>query len=587
MFHKTVLILFFLYFALNEGIAAMDLEQNLYPNQILNPLYNKDSIFSLTEELRVDEFVQDSNASYLFSSERVKQWQNVRIGEDTYIIGVRERGISLISLYRRQKSMFQVNEFLVDLNENINCATLFKTWSEQKKMFEANVVVVMKSPSKAVHWYTIKNYKMVLVTKWIHNFEIKEIIHMGKMNNKNVISFLEYFEENSFLKMYAYSINKNTPHIWLLELLPLEKYTTSIAVTYNLLYTVLATVQSDTKGMTFYRYENNCFDNCKFQKYATGGTMNALKVKSFSANGGKFFAVDGLPSKLISVSNDGSLQQVAEFRGINQLMILKVPTNQDDVIILGKNISNVEVFTLSKLNNKWINRPAPPCLELGNEQTNTYQANLDQCLKELQWDGATFVVAGDNPTLIFPGDKVKIVHVMYSVRSTVPQPPLDLYWLTNLRQDFQGTWDKLHNGLNSLLNQRSKSNDDSNWKSLCEMTKELDKLVQLVHSSRAKLNELQCSQNEYNSSNEENEDITNRIIKYSDDEDELADRKGKDKSRILKELTVTSKFSRFPYHNKISSDMDDYPYENHENLTPLHTMIARMMNELDGVKIMK
>lgn len=51
-------------------------------------------------------------------------------------------------------------------------------------------------------------------------------------------------------------------------------------------------------------------------------------------------------------------------------MVISFPTNREDVIVLGKNSSkNVDVYTYSIIENAWLKRISPPCLESNDEQT--------------------------------------------------------------------------------------------------------------------------------------------------------------------------------------------------------------------------
>ncbi|XP_073980946.1 female sterile (1) Nasrat isoform X2 [Rhodnius prolixus] len=538
---ETKFLILFSFFFGNEATAEW--EKNIYPNQILPPFYEED-IFSIREEMYVDELVQDRNASQFFTSNGVKKWQTLTIGGDIYLIGERKQGITLISLNRRQNSLFQINELPIDFNGEISTSIAFKAWSNQHQKFEAYIIIVQQPSTNSVQWFRINNFKLELVSKWTHDFTIKKIIHTEEENNLNFISFFECFEEKCWLNSYAYNFEQSTPHIWLLERLPLEMHTVSIAVVVTDHVGIIATVQSDTNGLTLYIYKKSCIKNCRYKEYAKVSRINATKVEAFSAYGNKYLAVSGSPSKLISINSDGVLGQVTSLYGITELMVISFPTNREDVIVLGKNSSkNVDVYTYSIIENAWLKRISPPCLESNDEQTYN-QGNISgaaECLGRKQWSGATAIFANELPTIVFPGKKIEIIHVICSLRSSsTTQSSIDYVWLTKLGHQFQDGWRRFQTGLDTLLRTSSRNHiklgeNEINWNSVCDMNEELDKMTKLLHTTRLKLNSIDCSKEIKKPSyaNERDADVKNGIIvSYRDFKQELEEDTDKIKGKF-------------------------------------------------------
>lgn len=72
---------------------------------------------------------------------------------------------------------------------------------------------------------------------------------------------------------------------------------------------------------------------------------------------------------------------------------------------------------------------------------NVFLGNISgaaECLGRKQWSGATAIFANELPTIVFPGKKIEIIHVICSLRSSsTTQSSIDYVWLTKLGHQFQ------------------------------------------------------------------------------------------------------------------------------------------------------
>nr|BAN21322.1 unknown secreted protein [Riptortus pedestris] len=446
---------------------------NAVDSKFSNFYYMKNQVFALREELQVDGLEEDSSFTGGYG---VKTWLVLPSPSFTYLIGVKRRGLNLITISKKDGSLFQAVEKPMDIEGNITSAIAFNILNKNNQRTEGFVIISTDSPKYEIIWFKIQNYKLIEIWSWIRYAGASSMHYFKVVEERMEESRLIVLDCSGMTAhVYRLAMDTPTPTIRELEVISFEKPVLTLSLSFLLQEPFLYVVHNNELGI--YRYKRVCSEAWigNFVKITSLRDIDITQVYPFHSEGHEYLAIAGKDSAIWRIEPPANIIPEIQFENILEWLIMRTGPHKERILLFGKSISGeVKVFLNAGLG--WIPHPSPSCYKYTKDRRQKIETHNElRCLRYKSWAGVASLEIGELPTLIFSDRRYlgEMFHVMITMKRDML--PFDMFPL--MSSDNTNNFARMRSNLDGLVDDIEKNRGSENACNVFDMLTSIEQVA--------------------------------------------------------------------------------------------------------------
>ncbi|CAH1401750.1 unnamed protein product [Nezara viridula] len=460
MLYKKTLFLFFIILNITCSVICQRNYTNVY--------YMKNHVLGLSEELKVDSVEEDK---YFSGGKDVKHWLKLPSVSVLYLIGIKQKGLSLITITKKISTPFyQAVEKQIDVGDNITSTVAFKSYNYELQKMEDLVIISTDSEKNEIILYKIQNYKLVKFWVWKRYAKVQSLLQFTVMREDRLL-LVDSDGITGYL--YKFNIDKNSVHIRELEVINFSEKTSRISVSILFPEPYMYAVQ-DGK-LAIYRYIRFCPESWigEFIKQTSFEHLEVTDALPFHSNGREYLAVAGKLGGILRVDASDKFVQEVQIDNVIEWLVIHSGPEKENTLLFCKTEETIYIFYNSGFG--WKTQVNPSCYKYDEQNKRIITKTNLGCLKEKKWSGAVSLDFGQLPTLIF-GER-KFIGEMYHIMLSIKRHILSMEELNDDNKDYGNYLSKMRSNLKDLVGVINKEDKIESTCSIVGMLTEIENIA--------------------------------------------------------------------------------------------------------------
>ncbi|XP_014288838.2 uncharacterized protein [Halyomorpha halys] len=460
MISKKILSQFFIILNITYCIVCQRNYTNIY--------YMRNHVLGLSEELKVDSVEEDK---YFSGGKDVKHWLKLPSISVLYLIGIKETGLSLITITKKISTPFyQAVEEQKDIGDKITSTIAFKTFNYELQKMEDLVIISTDSAKNEIILYKIQNFKLVKFWIWKRYAKIQSLLQFTVMREDRLL-LLDSDGITGYL--YKFTIDKNSVHIRELEVINFSEKTSRISVSILFPEPYMYVVQNGT--LAVYRYIRFCPESWigEFIKQTSFENLGITDALPFHSNGREYLAVAGKVGGILRVDASEKFVQEVQIENVIEWLVIHTGPEKENTLLFCKTEETIYILYNSGFG--WKTQVNPPCYKFDENNKRVITGTDVGCLKEKKWSGAVSLEFGQLPTLVF-GER-KFIGEMYHIMLSIKRHILSMEELNDDNKDYGNYLSKMRSNLKDLVGVIDSENKIESTCSIVNMLTEIENIA--------------------------------------------------------------------------------------------------------------